>query len=440
MKSSTRFKKNKKGTKCPNCKKELIFSENFCPQCGQVNDERRLSIKQFFGEFFAGFFSFDTRFFKTILPLLFKPGKIAKSYIEGKRRSFTNPFQLYLHTSILFFLIIGLIANIQKYSNINDIKTEKTEIINDSLVQPSTTSTPDFIRSDKDYKELIRQKLDSILENQNINKQFNNTQFSKSSKDSLFNAIVELALYDIPEYRNKRNNINLIDVGNAVNDLLLYEKYGRSYLEEELQHQNIDLNSSPIQFGNLPDTLGGIRLKRWNDFVKYSERHEHKSSKNALIDLQYPLTGSNLYLYERAQDYNKMKTDSDFRKKYVNSMVSKISIALFFLLPILALFFSLVYIRKPYIYTEHLILIFYTQTVFFILLLLGIILDSILDTDLGIIFGILIFMFYFYKTLRNFYEQGRFKTILKYLFLNLVYLFLSLFGAVVIMAISFFIL
>ncbi len=105
MKSTTRFSNNKKGLECLNCGQPLHGDENFCPHCSQVNDEIRVSIKDYFSGFFSNFFSFDSRLYKTIVPLLFKPGKVSKEYIEGKRKKYTNPFQLYLHTTIIFFFV-----------------------------------------------------------------------------------------------------------------------------------------------------------------------------------------------------------------------------------------------------------------------------------------------------------------------------------------------
>ncbi len=115
MKSTTRFTQNMRGIECLNCKQPISDNDNFCSNCGQVNDELPLSIKQFISEFFAGFFSFDSRFLKTFVPLLFKPGKVSKDYIEGKIRRYVNPFQLYLHVTILFFLVLGLFMAIEGY-------------------------------------------------------------------------------------------------------------------------------------------------------------------------------------------------------------------------------------------------------------------------------------------------------------------------------------
>ncbi len=50
---------------------------------------------------------------------------------------------------------------------------------------------------------------------------------------------------------------------------------------------------------------------------------------------------------------------------------------------------------------------------------------------------ILLFLLYLYKALRSFYEQGRIKTIVKFILLNNYYMFLALIGFVIVAVISF---
>jgi len=69
MKSTTRFKSNKKGTKCLNCDHSMLITDNFCPECGQVNDENTISLKQCFTKTLSGFFSFNNRWSKTLATL-----------------------------------------------------------------------------------------------------------------------------------------------------------------------------------------------------------------------------------------------------------------------------------------------------------------------------------------------------------------------------------
>ena len=108
MKSITRFTKNIRGNKCLNCENSISEEDNFCSRCGQVNDLKKVSLKQYLSAYFDDFLSFDSRLLNTIVGLIFKPGFVTKNYVEGKRMSYVNPFKLYIQITILFFLLIGI--------------------------------------------------------------------------------------------------------------------------------------------------------------------------------------------------------------------------------------------------------------------------------------------------------------------------------------------
>ncbi|MBA6156083.1 DUF3667 domain-containing protein [Tenacibaculum sp. S7007] len=124
-------KKNKaivvKDTNCLNCGYPFNQQENFCPECGQKNKGKKITLKSFISEVFAGFISWDAKFWKTLIPLLIDPGKVSKDYIEGKRNRYVNPFRFYITTSIVFFLILGAT---ESYDKFNDLRkgTNKSSI------------------------------------------------------------------------------------------------------------------------------------------------------------------------------------------------------------------------------------------------------------------------------------------------------------------------
>jgi len=89
---------------CPNCGCETR-GRNFCPDCGQVNGPIRPTLRQVLTDFIDDYFSLDSRLFKTIFALIFKPGFLSTEYNDGKRMAYLPPFRTYLLISILFFLI-----------------------------------------------------------------------------------------------------------------------------------------------------------------------------------------------------------------------------------------------------------------------------------------------------------------------------------------------
>jgi hypothetical protein len=380
-KNKKKTEKDTKGTSCLNCGQELSTEDNFCPKCGQINYTGRISLKHYFSDLLAGFFSFDNRFLKTIYPLIFKPGKVTREYIEGKRTRYVNPFQLYLHITIIFFLMIGLFDTMDKYS----------EIPSEDLVEYEKERAEVFDSIKKDLDDLLQEKepqTEKTVVTDSIKKESDRI----STKDSL---------------PVKENEIN-IDV-------------------------DYDTGSNDTLTGNKKDL--GVKFI---SFINYEKDHKDTSVREALKDLGYSENRWNVFYYSKAKDFNKFSSgDSDFISSYGNNFTSKTSLALFFLLPLFTLIVALLYLKSDYNYSEHLVFVFHVQTVFFIMLLIVSIFDRIFDTGNGIIIFFILFLFYLYKALRNFFRQGRFITIVKFIILNLIYSIMAIFGLIIVAFIAF---
>lgn len=94
-------------TACANCGTTL--ANRYCAQCGQ-DAHANLSIGHFFEEFLEGMFHFDSTFWRTFLPLLFRPGFLTGRYLDGKRRSYAPPLRSYLVLSLIYFVIASLVS------------------------------------------------------------------------------------------------------------------------------------------------------------------------------------------------------------------------------------------------------------------------------------------------------------------------------------------
>lgn len=109
---------------------------------------------------------------------------------------------------------------------------------------------------------------------------------------------------------------------------------------------------------------------------------------------------------------------------FISAQMSKLPLATFFFLPVFSIFLWLVYIRKKYTYTDNLVFSFHIQSLFFILLIIGFLAGRPFGKDLTWL-SITVFSVYLYAALRKFYKQGHLKTIIKYLFLNTVFVILA---------------
>ncbi len=99
--SSLKLRKEKD---CLNC--GHYVEENYCPHCGQENIELKEDALHLVAHTIADYFHFEHKFFATLKPLLFQPGKLTQTYVAGKRQSFINPIRLYIFVSIVFFIAV----------------------------------------------------------------------------------------------------------------------------------------------------------------------------------------------------------------------------------------------------------------------------------------------------------------------------------------------
>lgn len=185
-------------TTCKNCEQEHEIGFGFCPHCGQKTNEN-LTVGVLFYNTISNYFSFDARFFKSFIPLMLKPGILAKRFIEGKRLLYLHPAQLYLFISVVFFFLYSfkvrtVSQEIDKALQKIDIKsTDSTSILNNTAVFDSIAAKKltESLKENQVFtgmKDEDIQKLDSIINtsaNQDkINKSLS-FDFSQKKIDSL---------------------------------------------------------------------------------------------------------------------------------------------------------------------------------------------------------------------------------------------------------------
>jgi len=102
-------------TDCLNCGTQI--SDRFCSHCGQDKKDFQKTIWEILADFAASIFDLDGKIPRSIGPLLLKPGKLTIEFLEGKRKSQINPFQLYAFFSFVFFLTAFYLPNFTETGN-----------------------------------------------------------------------------------------------------------------------------------------------------------------------------------------------------------------------------------------------------------------------------------------------------------------------------------
>lgn len=90
---------------CLNCGYELAEEAMYCAKCGQKYSEKNGTVQDFFVDFLGDYFTFDSKIFRSIIPLIIKPGFLTTEYLIGRRVRYIPPLRLYIFISIIFFLI-----------------------------------------------------------------------------------------------------------------------------------------------------------------------------------------------------------------------------------------------------------------------------------------------------------------------------------------------
>lgn len=113
---------------CHNCQELMASDSSFCRNCGQKRAKLRISLYALLSDFFAQQFSIEGRLFKTLATLLFQPGQLTVDYCQGKRARYFTPIQLYLITSVLFYLLLDTASGVAPVSafrvNMDDVRAE----------------------------------------------------------------------------------------------------------------------------------------------------------------------------------------------------------------------------------------------------------------------------------------------------------------------------
>lgn len=91
---------------CKNCETE--FTGHYCNNCGQSVKDFDRPFKVLIFDVVGTMWAFDTRLFKTLKAIFFKPGQVPLDYVHGKRARYMPPFRLYIFISFFFFMLMNI--------------------------------------------------------------------------------------------------------------------------------------------------------------------------------------------------------------------------------------------------------------------------------------------------------------------------------------------
>ena len=390
VKHGGRYKLKFRGSECLNCGHPLELSDRYCPNCSQANSTKHLTIKDFLDELFEDMVRFDTRLVRTLTTMLWRPGRVSKDFIAGKRKTYANPFRFLLTLAFIYFLLLSVTGDYDRLDRYGTSPSGNIDLIPDlTLDFDPTDTTPQEALANLDSTQI--KMLDSL-------------------------GIIGLDTLTIA-------GLDSLDIKGL--DKLNFKKQIKD--KKEVNDSTILANPRAYLDSIRGDTWIGRTLEKANFFLTLIDKDSVYTYEEAVEKHGLPNRREDQIAYGIADSVDHLNRQPG---GFLNEFLSTVPFAVFAFLPFFTIFLWLVYIRKKFTYTDNLVFSFHSQSLFFILLIIPISIDLVFGTT-SIGWFILIFAVYLFLSMRRFYGQGWFKTTIKYLFLNTIFVILASVAALI---------
>ena len=108
--------------RCANCGSERLL--RYCANCGQNDRDYHRALPPLLGELLRETFEVDSRLWRTLKLLIFKPGELALEFSRNRRVSYVSPIRLYLFVSIAFFFLLSATTQVGPPEDTESVRVE----------------------------------------------------------------------------------------------------------------------------------------------------------------------------------------------------------------------------------------------------------------------------------------------------------------------------
>jgi Protein of unknown function (DUF3667) len=95
-------------TRCRNC--GAVAPGQFCPDCGQETRVALPTVRELMRDAAGRLVAIDSRLWRTLYLLLFRPGMLTAEYLRGRRKRYVRPARLFFVTALLMFAVVRLVS------------------------------------------------------------------------------------------------------------------------------------------------------------------------------------------------------------------------------------------------------------------------------------------------------------------------------------------
>jgi hypothetical protein len=384
------MKQRRKDNHCLNCNLRVESIYNYCPQCGQENTNNKVSVIELLKDLYDDYMTVDSRFFKSLKPFILQPGALTNAFNEGHRIRYVHPVRFYLLISLVYFFV---------FTHVFDFENLPFNEINKEINQSDSISIDKDSVQNPAKKEKKLTKLKKQLTS--LQKQITNAK-DKDNKDFVQDSMVVLQKikYLQPLIDSLEKNSKAIVHSGLINNKL-------EAIEEKYEQKSQDTSD------------GNMRIHSFEQFQRIVQNK--KTTDKALLDS----------LGQRDKDELRLKLAKQMLKIgrndlsiFLQTIIDNIPIMMILLLPFMALFLKIIYIRSERLYIEHLVFAFHMQSFVYLVISVFLVLFYLTDYQYLEKFSVAflgILVIYVVAMFRNVYQQGMLKTIIKSWILSWMY-------------------
>ncbi|MBV6479714.1 MAG: hypothetical protein HGGPFJEG_02506 [Ignavibacteria bacterium] len=94
---------------CASCGESL--TGKYCQKCGEKKfDKSEFTVMNYAGQLLYNLTHFESKIWKSLYLLCFKPGEITINYLKGKRIFYVKPVQFFLLVNIFYFFVLNYVG------------------------------------------------------------------------------------------------------------------------------------------------------------------------------------------------------------------------------------------------------------------------------------------------------------------------------------------
>lgn len=391
-------------TACENCATPL--QGEFCHHCGQSSHNPLRHAGHAIEEVFESFWHLDGRIFRTLRTLC-SPGRLANQYLAGHRAPYVAPLRLFVIVSVLTFFIAQFAVHIGDPSS---------EAVVKGNFEEATTVAEVERQRDEAIQGLLQGKA-AVADVPGAS-----IGFDRSIKALRKQARERIAELD-PKHPSLRQPLEATGpAATSAPDAVATP------------------STAPPDAADFTSESSAAAADSDTPFSAAMDKASKAESKGFL----------NRWLRKKAQraEENWVRFQKD-PELFKNAGLKSIPTALFFLVPVFAVFLKIAYLGSGRLYLEHLVVALYSHA-WLCLNLLGIFVLMALDEWItphaawfATLSGLLQFILWWWMPIylllmqKRVYGQAWWLTVLKYLVVGMIYLFLVSFAAMFVLFTSF---